>query len=93
MAVFIAAYLAVTLTAAIRSEEAFLGRTFGERLRRVSRRGVVDDGARRFSLRSAMANREHRAVRRACVAAVLLTGVLEGERIMECFGGQPEPVQ
>lgn len=70
VAVIVAAYLAVTLTAAIRSEEAFLGRTFGADYDAYRRTGIVDS-ARRFSLARALANREHRAVA-GLLAALLL---------------------
>lgn len=54
-------YLGATMTAAIRSEEAFLRRTFGDaydRYARAEHEGV----ARRFSLERAMRNKEYRAV-------------------------------
>ena len=77
-AVLIAAYLATTLTAAIKSEEAFLRRTFGEQYD-LYRSGVeakrrASGGARRrrFSLAQAIANREHRAVIGFVVAMLLL---------------------
>jgi hypothetical protein len=70
VAVIVAAYLAVTLTAAIRSEEAFLRRTFGGDYEAYRRTGVVDTD-RRFSLERALANREHRAVA-GLLAALLL---------------------
>ncbi len=76
----IALYLAVTLTAAIRNEEAFLRHAFGDRydgyLR--GRPGVpgVDaagtDPQRRFSRAQATANREHRALVGLAVAVLLL---------------------
>ena len=76
VAVLIAVYLAATLTAAIKSEEAFLRRTFGDQYD-LYRSGVAaqrrDGGAealRRFSLDQAMANREYRAV--AGLAFVIL---------------------
>jgi hypothetical protein len=62
--VIIAAYLAVMLTAAIRSEEAFLRRAFGDGYDRY-RRGQPAGGSaapRRFALAQAVANREHRAL-------------------------------
>jgi protein-S-isoprenylcysteine O-methyltransferase Ste14 len=62
-------YLAVTLSAAIRSEEAFLHRVFGDDYIQYRHRGQVDRG-RRFSWARAMANREWRAI--AGVAAALL---------------------
>jgi protein-S-isoprenylcysteine O-methyltransferase Ste14 len=66
----VAAYLALTLTAAIRSEEAFLQRTFGSDYDAYRRIGIVDT-ARRFSLGRAVANREYRAVA-GLLAALLL---------------------
>jgi protein-S-isoprenylcysteine O-methyltransferase Ste14 len=70
VAVIVAVYLAVTLTAAIRSEEAFLRRTFGDDYDAYRQTGLVDT-ARRFSLTRALANREHRAVA-GLLAALLL---------------------
>jgi protein-S-isoprenylcysteine O-methyltransferase Ste14 len=69
VAVLIAVYLVVTLTAAIRSEEAHLRRSFGDRYDRYRRDNMVD-AARRFSLARAIANHEHRAL--LGLAAVLL---------------------
>jgi hypothetical protein len=66
----VTAYLALTLTAAIRSEEAFLRRTFGGDYEAYRRTGIVDT-ARRFSLERAVANREYRAVA-GLLAALLL---------------------
>jgi protein-S-isoprenylcysteine O-methyltransferase Ste14 len=63
-------YLALTLTAAIRGEEAFLRRTFGKDYDAYRRTGIVDTGTR-FSLERALANREHRAVA-GLLAALLL---------------------
>ena len=68
VAVLIAIYLGATLTAAIKSEEAFLRRTFGDqydlyRSGVAARRRERNAASRRgFSLRQAMANREYRAV-------------------------------
>ena len=45
VAALIAVYLVVTLTAAIKSEEAFLRRTFGDRYDRYRDEGVVDASA------------------------------------------------
>ena len=54
-------YLGTTITAAIRSEEAFLRRTFGDAYDRYAR--AESDGiARRFSLERAVRNKEYRAV-------------------------------
>ena len=59
----IAVYLVVTLTAAIRSEEAFLRRTFGDRYDRYRAEATARQTTRRrFSLAQAIANREHRAL-------------------------------
>jgi protein-S-isoprenylcysteine O-methyltransferase Ste14 len=77
VAVLIAVYLVTTLTAAIKSEETYLRRTFGEQYD-LYRSGVAakrrDPGAarRRFSLTQAMANREYRAVAGFVVALLLL---------------------
>jgi protein-S-isoprenylcysteine O-methyltransferase Ste14 len=76
----IAAYLGVTLTAAIRKEEAFLQRTFGDRYIRY-RRGLPQDARdapgprdeRRFSVAQAIANREYRAIAGLAVAVLLLS--------------------
>ena len=88
VAVIVAVYLAVTLTAAIKSEEAFLRREFGDRYDRYRDVGVVDS-RRRFSLSRAIANREHRALIGFAIAVLLLTWKA---RIMDRFGGQPERV-
>src|SRR5262249_38152430 len=75
--VLIALYLATTITAAIRSEEALLRRHFGEQYD-LYRSGVAErrqrpaTRGRRFSLRQAMANREYRAVAGLAVATLLL---------------------
>ena len=77
VAVLIALYLVTTLTAAIKSEEAFLRRAFGEQYD-LYRSGIAakrrDPGAsrRRFSLAQAIANREYRAVAGFVVALLLL---------------------
>ena len=88
VAVIVAVYLAVTLTAAIKSEEAFLRREFGDHYDRYRDTGVVDT-RRRFSLSRAIANREHRALIGFAIAVLLLTWKA---RIMDRFGGQPERV-
>jgi protein-S-isoprenylcysteine O-methyltransferase Ste14 len=77
VAVLVAVYLATTLTAAIKSEEAFLRRTFGDQYD-LYRSGVAAKRrerrapARRFSVAQAMANREYRAVIGFAVAFLLL---------------------
>jgi protein-S-isoprenylcysteine O-methyltransferase Ste14 len=70
-AAIVAAYLAITLTAAIRSEEAFLRRVFGDEYEEYRHTGVVD-AHRRFSIARAMANREYRAVAGLGVSVLLL---------------------
>lgn len=75
VAVLIALYLGVTLTAAIRTEEAFLRRTFGDRYARYREsraHPAAGDAARRFSLEQVMANRELRAVAGLLAALLLL---------------------
>ena len=67
----IALYLAVTLTAAMRSEEAFLRRTFGDGYDRY-RRGEAQP-AKRFEIAQAIANREYRAVIGLLIVTLLLT--------------------
>ena len=69
--VIVAVYLLVTLTAAIRSEEAFLREKFGDAYDEFRRARVVD-GERQFSWRQAMANREYRAVAGLLAALLLL---------------------
>jgi protein-S-isoprenylcysteine O-methyltransferase Ste14 len=76
--VLIAVYLVTTLTAAIKSEEAFLRRAFGDQYD-LYRAGVEAKrragGAalrRRFSLAQAIANREYRAVIGMVLAMLLL---------------------
>ena len=77
VAVLIAVYLVTTLTAAIKSEETFLRRTFGDQYD-LYRSGVAakrrDRGSaqRRFSMCQAIANREHRAVLGFVIALLLL---------------------
>lgn len=77
VALLIAAYLAATLTAAIRSEEAALRRRFGAEYDRY--RGGAPEGSapgaaegRRFSARQMRANREPRAVAGLVLALLLL---------------------
>jgi protein-S-isoprenylcysteine O-methyltransferase Ste14 len=77
VAVLVAVYLAGTFTAAIKSEEAYLRRAFGEQYdlyrsgQAAKRRSPLATG-RRFSVRQAIANREHRAVLGLLVAILLL---------------------
>lgn len=64
-AALIGIYLAVTLTTAVRSEEAFLRRTFGDRYDRYRRAeagaAALDSVRPPFSMAQMLANREHRA--------------------------------
>jgi protein-S-isoprenylcysteine O-methyltransferase Ste14 len=66
----IAGYLAATLTAAIRTEEAFLRQAFGDGYDRYRSGGGSD--TKRFSMAQALANREYRAVVGLVVAMLLL---------------------
>jgi protein-S-isoprenylcysteine O-methyltransferase Ste14 len=70
----IALYLAMTITAAIRSEEAHLRRLFGEYYDRFKRGELRRDAEshRRFSFAQALANHEPRAVAGLLVAWLLL---------------------
>jgi protein-S-isoprenylcysteine O-methyltransferase Ste14 len=77
VAALIAIYLVTTLTAAIKSEEAFLRRTFGEqydlyRTGMAAKRRDAGTAKRRFSLQQAIANREYRAIVGFVVALLLL---------------------
>lgn len=76
VALLVAIYLGSTITAAIRSEEAFLRGRFGDQYDRY-RRGEIGgrDAAaatRRFTLAQAMANHEYRAVAGLVFAVLLL---------------------
>ena len=72
----VAIYLGVTLPLAVRHEEAFLRRTFGDQYDRYRRRGTSDAASdetrRRFSLTQAIENREYRAVVGLVLAVLLL---------------------
>jgi len=74
----IAAYLVTTLTAAVKSEETYLRRTFGEQYelyresQRARRQLNTGRAQRRFSLELARSNREYRAVAGFLVAILLL---------------------
>ena len=64
-------YLASTLTAAMRTEEAFLRGAFGDRYD-TYRSGASVSIAQRFSLARALANHEYRAVAGLVLAVLLL---------------------
>ena len=79
VAMLIAAYLATTLTAAVKSEEAFLRRTFGDRYDTYRQGDTSGDRARDdassrrpFSMKQAIANREYRALIGLLMAVLLL---------------------
>jgi len=69
--VLVIAYLAITLTAAVRTEEAHLTEKFGGAYP-AYREGRAGNGRRRFSLARAIRNREYRAVAGLVVALVIL---------------------
>jgi len=76
-ATVIVAYLVTTLTAAVKSEETYLRRTFGEQYEMYrdsqrARRQLSAGSGRRFSLAQVMVNREYRAVTGFVVAFLLL---------------------
>jgi hypothetical protein len=68
----VATYLVGTLAAAVRCEEAFLRRAFGDRYDRYRRDGEID-ADRRFSFARAVENRELRAVGGLLLAILLLS--------------------
>lgn len=69
----IALYLGFTLTAAVRSEEAFLRKAFGDEYERYRRQeALASNAARGFSAARAIANHEHRAAIGLAVAVLLL---------------------
>ncbi len=70
----IAIYLAITITAAVRTEEAFLRAAFGGDYDRYLRTRASDEpaAARRFSSAQVMANREYRAMAGLLAALLLL---------------------
>jgi protein-S-isoprenylcysteine O-methyltransferase Ste14 len=61
VALVAAVYMGTTIGAAIRTEEAFLQRAFGDTYERY-RRSAAPPVARRFSLERALRNREYRAI-------------------------------
>jgi protein-S-isoprenylcysteine O-methyltransferase Ste14 len=92
VAVLIALYIGTTMTAAIKSEEAFLRRTFGDQYD-LYKRGVAERRRtgvrRRFSLQQAVANREHRALLGFAVAALLLVLKATYNGVFWRAGGTP----
>jgi protein-S-isoprenylcysteine O-methyltransferase Ste14 len=71
VAILVSAYLAITITAAIRSEEAHLTDKFGADYP-AYRDGTSRPGARGFSVERAMRNREYRALLGLVAVLVLL---------------------
>ena len=71
LAVLAAVYMIATIAAAVRAEESFLRRTFGETYDQY-RRSEADPMPRRFSLARALRNREYRAVAGLTAGFILL---------------------
>jgi protein-S-isoprenylcysteine O-methyltransferase Ste14 len=78
-------YLAVTLTAAIRTEEAFLRERFGDRYRAYCQ-GLAPEVDRRFSWARAWRNREWRAVVGLAVVVILFAA-----KVAVLDRGLPQP--
>jgi hypothetical protein len=82
LAVLAAIYMGTTITAAVRTEEAFLRRTFGDTYDRYQQSRGLGDAARsaqeaelssrRFSVARVMRNREYRAVAGLAIGFALL---------------------
>ena len=72
VAIAVVLYLAVTLTAAIRSEEAHLTEKFGDAYPAYRGGAATPSAARRFSLSRAMRNREYRALVGFLIALAVL---------------------
>ena len=77
VAIVAAIYMGSTLTAAIRTEEAFLSRAFGDSYDRY-RESRGESSGRRFSLARAMRNREHRAAAGLAAGFALLALKVSG---------------
>jgi protein-S-isoprenylcysteine O-methyltransferase Ste14 len=77
VAVLAAIYMGSTLTAAIRTEEAFLSRAFGDSYQRY-RDSRAEPSRRRFSLARAMRNREYRAAAGLAAGFALLALKVNG---------------
>jgi hypothetical protein len=61
LGVLVMVYMVATITAAVKSEEAFLANAFGDAYDRY-RRSAAEPMRRRFSIERALRNREQRAV-------------------------------
>jgi protein-S-isoprenylcysteine O-methyltransferase Ste14 len=72
VAVLVVTYLAVTVTAAIKHEEAFLRRAFGGEYDRYRGGSITAPSTRAFSFARAMTNHEPRAIAGLVVAVLLL---------------------
>jgi hypothetical protein len=72
VAVMVAVYLSGTITAAMKNEEAFLRKRFGDEYDRYRQGRTTDATNRRFSVSRAIANHEHRAVVGLLLAMLLL---------------------
>jgi len=75
-AALVLTYLAITLLAAIQTEEATLGARFGTDYERYRAGELVDNIRRRWSLRQAIANREHVTVLGICAIGAFLIAKL-----------------
>jgi protein-S-isoprenylcysteine O-methyltransferase Ste14 len=71
LGILAAVYMGTTIAAAIRMEEAFLRRTFGDAYDRY-RQSYAEQTARRFSVARAVRNREYRAVTGLAIGFALL---------------------
>jgi protein-S-isoprenylcysteine O-methyltransferase Ste14 len=71
VAALVLAYLALTLTSAVRSEERHLTEKFGQAYP-AYREGRAPDSPRRFSMARAIANKEHRAMLGLALSLALL---------------------
>ena len=72
VAAIVIAYLALTLTAAMRSEEAHLREKFGDAYKRTQKRALKDE--RSFSWQRAIYNREHHTIAGLLSGLLLLAG-------------------
>lgn len=75
VAILATIYMVSTITAAVRTEEAYLRRTFGDTYERYARR-EAEPTPRRFSVARALRNREYRAVLGLTVGFALLAARL-----------------
>lgn len=75
LAIVAAVYMVVTITAAVRIEEAYLRRTFGDTYDRYSR-SEAEPMPRQFSLSRVLRNREYRAATGLAVGFALLAAKL-----------------